>query len=174
MTGLIMECHDRADGDTSRGRDECLRVNTAPGRSTLRQKEVKLKTVQPARGRNSSPQPEHSQLREHGAAREDSVSNMSNDPERALRSYVQQFQKLANHSPGGAASSTRSSKDENRVKFSRQPSSTARRERQITQRAADTAHDGLSQRRRSYGSNPRDEARDESAVQADDESASTA
>ena len=29
-TGLIMECHDRADSDTSRGRDECLRVNTAP------------------------------------------------------------------------------------------------------------------------------------------------
>ena len=44
---------------------------------------------------------------------------------RTLRSYVQQFQKKANHSPGGAASSTRSSKDANSVKVSRQPSSAA-------------------------------------------------
>ena len=79
--------------------------------STLRHKEVKLKTAQSARGRTSSPQPEHNQLREHGAARD--------DPERALRSYVQQFQKKANHSLGGAASSNRSSKDENSVKVSR-------------------------------------------------------
>ena len=29
MTRLILECHDRADSDTSQGGDECLRVNTA-------------------------------------------------------------------------------------------------------------------------------------------------
>ena len=36
---------------------------------------------------------------------------------------MQQFQKKTNRSPGGAASSTRSSKDENSVKVSRQHSS---------------------------------------------------
>ena len=112
MTRLIMECHDRVDSDTSRGRDECLRANTAPSAG------------QP-RGRNSSPQAEHNQLREHGVSRDDRVSNTSNDAERALRPYLQQFQKKANHSPRGAASSTRSSKDANSVKVSRQPSSAA-------------------------------------------------
>ena len=87
---------------------------------------------------------------------------------------MQQFQKKANHSPEGAASSTRSSKDANSVKVSSSPAVQREESDKRYTKAADTTHDDLSQRRRSYGSNPRDEARDESAARADDESATTA
>ena len=50
-----------------------------------------------------------------------SVSNTSNDPERALRFCVHQCLTKANQGPGGAAISTRSSKDENSVKVSSSP-----------------------------------------------------
>ena len=119
MTRLIMECHDRADSDTSRGRDECLRVNPDRCPRRVKGKQAHDSAGQP-RGKNSSPQPEHYQLREHGISRDDRVSSTSNDAERAFRSYAQQFQTKAKHSPGGAASSTRSSMDANSVKVSRQ------------------------------------------------------
>ena len=114
-----MECHDRADSDTGRGRNECLQVNAA---RTSVHAEANGSQAQDSAGQHAAETAHLSQnqLREDGVTREDRVSNISNDPERALRSYAQQFQK-ANRSPGGAASSTRSSKDENSVKVSRQP-----------------------------------------------------
>ena len=75
-------------------------------------------------------------------------------------------------SPGGAASSTRSSNDEHIDNVSSSPA-VQREETEETH----TTDDGLSQRRRSYGSDrsdPRRDARDESAVRADDEDAKKA
>ena len=46
LTTFIMECHDRADSDTCRGRDECLRVNTARTGVHAELKGSKLMTVQ--------------------------------------------------------------------------------------------------------------------------------
>ena len=68
-------------------------------------------------------------------------------------------------SPGGAASSTRFSNDEHSDKVKDQHAKRLTRQT----KAVGATQDGLSQRRRSYGTKPRDEARDESAVRADDE-----
>ena len=83
---LIMECHDRADSDTSRGRGECLWVRHSPDECpTPSQKEAKLRTAQASTRQK--------QLTSGGVSRDDRVSNTSNDAERALRSYVQQFRR---------------------------------------------------------------------------------
>ena len=151
MTKLTMECNDRADDDTSQGRDECLRVKTAPDECPpCGKRKSSSRQRRPARGRNSSPQPEHNQLREDGVTREDRVSNISNDLERASRSY-EKFQKKANHSPGRQQAPP----DPARTRTaSRSASSPAEQREESVKRhtkEADTTHDGLSQRR-SYGS----------------------
>ena len=82
-----------------------------------------------------------------------------------LRSSVQQCLKKESQSPGGTASSTRSRNGEHSVKVSSSPAKRLTRDTE----AVDTTQEGLSQRRRSYGSKPRREDRDESALRADDE-----
>ena len=110
-----MECHDRADSDTSRGRDECLRVNTARV-STMRTNGSQATARE---GQQVPPEPARTR--------------------KASRS----------------ASSPAEQREESHKRHTK---------------AADTTHDGLSQRR-SYGTKTRDEARNESAARADDESA---
>ena len=80
---------------------------------------------------------------------------------------MQQCLKKANQAQEGQASSTRSRSDEHIDKVS------AKRLTRHTV-GVDTTDDGLSLRRRSHGSDrsdPRRDARDESAVRADDEDA---
>ena len=53
MTTAIMECHNRADNNNSRGRDECLRVNTAVDECPRWGKKKSISGRKPTRCRNA-------------------------------------------------------------------------------------------------------------------------
>ena len=92
----------------------------------------------------NSPHPEHNQLRECGVTRE-----------------------RKSQSPGGAAKLLPIQKWSVQRQGQQQPA-VQRKETDDRHRGSGYDTDGLSQRRRSYGSEPRREDRDESALRADD------
>ena len=81
---------------------------------------------------------------------------------------MQRRPEKAHESPGGAANSTRPRSTNLGIKFSSSPA--VQRELMRRTEAGDTTQDGLSQRRKNYGSEPRREDRDESTERVDEES----
>ena len=118
---------------------------------------------------NSSPHLEDNQLSEDSVTREGKSQQLSKRCRPRLRPCVQ--------SAGGAESSNRPEVPRDAESAAAQQCSMSENEetqQRSVQEAVGTTQDGLSQRRRSYGSKLRDEARGESAVRADDESATKA
>ena len=123
---------------------------------------------------NSSLHLECNQLSEDSVTQEGKSQQLSERCKPRLRPCVQRHMEKANQSPGGAESS-------NRPEVPREAESAAAQQCSMSesketqqrgdQEAVGTTQDGLSQRRRGYGSKLRREVRNESAVQADDEDA---
>ena len=162
-----------ANSGAGRGRDECLR----PGRVTWRrQRETSSGQRRTATRQERSPHLEHNQLSEDSVTREEKSQQHSKRCRPRLRSCVQWRPEKAHQSPGGAVSSTRPEVPRDAQSAAAQQRSMSESEetqRRSAQEATDTTHHGLSQRGKSYGSEPRQEARDESSVSIDEEGVST-
>ena len=125
------------------------------------------------RGMNSSPHLVDNQLSEDSVTREGKNQQLSKRCRPRLRLCVQRHMEKANQSPGAGSSNRPEVPRDAESAAAQQCSMSESKETQqrSVQEAVGTTQEGLSQRRRSYGSKLRREVRNESTVQDDDKDA---